>query len=157
MFTIYYEKIFSNFRGEVDDLFLANLEEYEQTEILTERLHEAFAESYFRRCFSSLKLDDDNQRLNCELKHSVDEDADKEFVIHAATLMMVYKWWGNKVNTTKLTAQAILGAEQKMFSQSAHSQEMRNGKADAKEAAMSYILARNTMCNSRIGGDRSGN
>ena len=154
MASIMYEKVFSNFLGEVSDIKFASLEEYEMMEILQEHLHRALAESYLRRCFSSLTLDDDDQMLRYSLKHEVDADTDEEFVINAAAKMMVYKWWANKVNNITLAAQALVGAEQKFYSQANHLTEMRAARDSALAEAQGFIRDRNAMFNSHLDGNK---
>lgn len=154
MTSIWYENILSNFLGDVSDNQLASLEEHEIMEIGTEYLHKAASESYLRKCFSVLELDDNNQEIRFELKYETDSDADKDFVINALSKYMVYRWWANKKNNTALTAQFLGGAEQKFYSQSAHLTELRANSEDALKEAQSYIRDRNAMFNSHLGGKK---
>lgn len=153
MASILYEDIFSNFLGEVSDYEIVQLEQYEAMEILRELLRKALAESSLRKVFSSLKRDDNNQKLSFTLKHpDEDESSDIEFVINAITKFMVYEWWHKKVNNVTLTAHLIAGAEQKYYSQSAHLKELRESQSEALTTAKDYIVEHNFMFNDHLSG-----
>lgn len=152
MTSILFEKIFGNFLGEVTDYELARLEQYEAMEVMQELLHKALAESSLRRVFSLLKIDDDNQIITFEMKHSVDVDSDEEFVTTAIVRFMAYEWWHKRVNNVALAAQLIGGAEQKFYSQSNHLTELRASRDDALTKAKDFIMEHNAMFNAHLNG-----
>lgn len=154
MTSLIYERVYSSFLAEVTDVNFVKLEQYELMEMLQEYLHKALSESYLRRCFSSLSLDDDDQKMVFELKYEVDNETDIEFVINATAKMMVYKWWANKVNNIALAAQLLAGAEQKFYSQSNHLTETRAARDAALAEAQGFIRDRNAMFNSHLGGNQ---
>ena len=154
MASILYEDIYSSFLGSVSDYSFIKLEQFEMVEVLQEYVHKALAGSYVRRQFESLKLDDDVQKLNYELRNSVDEDADKEFVINMVTNYMVYEWSKKQANNISLTAQMFAGAEQKFYSQSNHLEELLALRDSSLQIAKDYIVEHTSFNNSYLRGDK---
>lgn len=114
MTSIDYETIFSSFLGSITDYDFAQLSMSESFSLMTEYLHTALAESYLRRVFSSVSLDDDAQTLSYELKYVVDEIGDNDFIISLIAKWMVYEWLHKEVRSKNLTSQFFGTKEQKL-------------------------------------------
>lgn len=156
MTSIDYETIFSSFLGSITDYDFAQLSMSESFSLMTEYLHTALAESYLRRVFSSVSLDDDAQTLSYELKYVVDEIGDNDFIISLIAKWMVYEWLHKEVRSKNLTSQFFGTKEQKFFSQSNHLTEMRALLDDVYKEARFMLQDRGYINNSYIGGASNG-
>lgn len=154
MASIDYEEIFSSFLGSVTDYNLASLEPTEAYELMKEYLHKSLAERYVARLFKTKKLDDDVQLFSFEMKYSIDDDADREFVIEALAKWMIYEWLQKQVKNTSLTAQFFGGKEQKFYSQSNHLTELRALSKDAFNEAYGMIMRRGYIDNDYLEGKK---
>ncbi len=152
MTSLYYEEIYSNFLATVSDCTFVKLEQFEALGVLQELLHKALAGGYVRKQFETLKLNDDSQILSYELKNSIDEDADKDFVIGIATNYMVAEWAKKQVYRIEHTIQFFGGAEQKYYSQSQHLTELRTLKDSALNDAQNFISEHNFTFNKYLSG-----
>ena len=155
MTSVDYEEIFSSFLGSVTDYNLASLDATDAYETMKEYLHKALAERYVNRLFSTMKLDDDVQLFSFEMKYSIDEDTDREFVINALAKWMAYEWAQNKVNSTTLVMQLLAGKEQKFYSQSNQLSENKALKKDLYDEAYGYIMRRGYIDNKYLEGKKS--
>lgn len=108
-----YETIFSRTRGKIYDPKELSLNSDDLNEIYTERLHAASSDPRIRNIFSSFILSDETQILTCELKHSVDEFADKEFIIELMVIGIMIEWLNPQIMSIKNTAKMIGGKEEK--------------------------------------------
>ena len=147
MTSISYDRIFSHFLGLVEDNKFWTMSEDDTTEILTELLHKAVYSSYVYHLFSSVSTEDPVQLLTFEMKHSVNEEADLQFVIIALAKWMKYEWLSPQLNTVVNTAQAFMGKEQKYYSQSAHMSEIRAMTELAYKEARDFIRDRGYINN----------
>ncbi len=154
MTSIYYEEIYSNFRGTVSDCKFINLDQFENMEVMQELLHKALAGGYVRKQFATLKLNDDSQILTFELRNTIDDDADKDFVISLAANYMVYEWAKQQVYKIDNTNQFVGGAEQKFYSQANHLTELRNLKDSALTDAQNFVSEHNFTFNSYLSGGK---
>lgn len=155
MASVDYEEIFSSFLGSVTDYKLASLDATEAYEIMKEYLHKALAERYVGRLFTSKKLDDDVQLFSFEMKYSIDDDSDREFVINALAKWMAYEWVHNKVNTTSLTAQFFGAKEQKYYAQQTHLSELQALESNLYIEAYNFIMRRGYIDNKYLEGKKS--
>ena len=115
MTSISYDRIFSHFLGLVEDNKFWTMSEDDTTEILTELLHKAVYSSYVYHLFSSVSTEDPVQLLTFEMNHSVNEEADLQFVIIALAKWMKYEWLSPQLNSVVNTAQMFAGKEQKLM------------------------------------------
>ena len=152
MTSIDYQVIFENFLGNITDYEFANLSISDSFSLMTEYLHNALAETYLRRIFSSLTLDDETHILSYEMKYVVDDEADKEFVIDAIAKWMVYEWLHKEVRNKTNTTQFFGGKEQKYYSQAQHIAELRGLMDDVYKEARFFVQDRGYISNSYIGG-----
>lgn len=150
MTSVNYTQIFEMFLGNITDYNFANLSTSDSYTLMTEYLHKAIAETYLRRIFSSIKLDDEVQNISFVLKYSTEDD-EVDFVINAIAKWMVYEWLQKQVRSVDLTAQFFGGKEQKYYSQSAHLSELRGLMDDAYKEARFFIGDRGYINNSYLG------
>lgn len=113
--TLTYEQIVSRYRGIVDDPKELSLNLDDLWEIWTERLHMVISDPRVISKFSNIQMNDTIQEINFELKNSVNEFADKEFVIKLFSLGMSIEWLRPKVDSVLYTSMYIGGKEEKML------------------------------------------
>ena len=152
MASVTYESIFNLFLGSITDYKLASLEENDAADLMKEYLHKALSASYLRRVFSSITLDDETETITYEMAQATDSDADSEFVKNAIAKWMVYEWYHNQVNSVVNNAQFFGGAEQKFYSQQAHSSELRALEESSYKEARHFVMDRGWIHNSYLGG-----
>ena len=113
--TLTYEQIVSRYRGIIDDPKELSLNLDDLWEIWTERLHMVISDPRVISKFSNIQMNDTIQEINFELKNSVNEFADKEFVIKLFSLGMSIEWLRPKVDSVLYTSMYIGGKEEKML------------------------------------------
>lgn len=152
MTSINYDTIFENFLGEITDYDFANLSMEESYSLMIEYLHKALSETYFRRIFSIINLDDDAHLVSYEMVYSVDENSDEEFVINTMVKGMVYAWSSKLVRSRDLTDYLLGTKETKFYSQSAHLSELQNLRDSSYKEFRNAIQDRGWIHNSYLGG-----
>ena len=147
MTSISYDRIFNHFLGLVEDNKFWDMSKDDITEIMTELLHKAVYSSYVYHLFTSVSTEDPVQILTYEMKHEVNEEIDKNFVIIALAKWMKYEWLSPQLNSVVNTAQFFGGKEQKYYSQANHITELRAMTDDAYKSARDFIRDRNYINN----------
>lgn len=150
MASIDYSDIFNSFLGNVNDIKLTSLTISDAYSILTEYLHKSVFDPYVNRLFSSVSLDDEIQSLSYEMSYITGDDNDREFVINAIALWMVYRWWDQRVSSELLTAQFFGGKEQRWFSQQQHLVALQASKDAAYKQARDFIRDRGFVKNTYL-------
>lgn len=117
--------IYSRFFLRVKDYEMSGMEEKLVNELLNGYLRSTLSKPMVRRLFQSISLDEDMEEIEYELRNSLDEDSDKDFVEEVLALGMVSEWASPKYHSTLLTSQLLSNSEQKFYSQSAHLAEMK--------------------------------
>lgn len=125
MASIEFEEIYSRFYMRVQDYEMSGLKESLVKEILFEYLRSTVSKPMVRRLFSSITIDEDIEEIEYELRNSLDEDSDNDFVEEVLSLGMMECWASPKYNSTLLTSQMFSNSEQKYYSQAAHLAEMK--------------------------------
>ena len=113
MISCSYATIFSRFHGKITDPKLASLDENDLLEYENEWLHTAMGNAYLMDIFNSFDADDDIHEMTFELKNSVNDFSDKEYVIRLFSLAMTINWLEPQVNSILYTAPMIGGKEEK--------------------------------------------
>ena len=90
MASLNYDKIYSRLFTKIEAYDFIELSEDMLNEFLCNWLHSASANPYVRRLFSSFVIDDEVQLITYEMKYSVDELSDEEFVIEILALGVVF-------------------------------------------------------------------
>lgn len=150
MTSISYDKIFSDFLGNVSDYKIASMNDSDVVELMTEYLHKSLSRSYIRVLFSTVNLDDEIQTLSFEMDYKVDDDQDKWFIINVLAKAMVVEWLKPEVRNRLNTAQMFGTKEQKYYSQSQHISELRGLLEDTELELQREIKERNSQYNSYL-------
>lgn len=141
--SISYDEIYSRFltKASAYDLIMGYIKEETQLEFMSNWLHTAIANPQIRRIFTSVSMDDEVQSLTYEIKNSVDDFTDNEFVIEICAQGLLIAWISPKVNNITNMEQMISDADKKFYSQASFSAEMRNIQETA-EIHLTDLLAR---------------
>lgn len=110
-----YETIFSRALSRIDDPKELALDSNDFVEIYTERLHNVLGDIRIRRLFSSITLDDEVQEVSFELKNSIDESSDIEYVCKLFVLGITIEWLSQRVDSLNYTLMMLGGKEEKML------------------------------------------
>lgn len=152
MSSLKYNAIFGEFLGDITDYDFANLSISDSYELMTEYLHKSLAESYVNRLFSSYEADDEINTFTFEMKRSVSESEDAEFITSALAKWMVYEWLHKQVRSVTNIAQMFAGAEAKFYAQANHLSQLRELMDDSYKEARFFIQDRGYIKNSYLGG-----
>lgn len=124
--TSEFDEIYSRFYLRVKDYETSGLEEKLVKQMLLGYLKSTLSKPMVRRLFQSVTLDEDVEEVEYELRNSLDEDSDRDFVEEVLALGMVSEWVSPRYHSTLLTSQLISNSEQKWYNQKDHMGEMKN-------------------------------
>ena len=120
-----FDEIYSRFYLRVKDYEISGLKESLVKEMLNGYLRSTLSKPMVRRLFSTVSMDEDIEEIDYELRNSLDEDSDKNFVEEVLALGCVSEWASPRYHSTLLTSQLLSNSEQKYYSQAAHLAEMK--------------------------------
>ncbi len=120
-----FDEIYSRFYLRVKDYETSGLKESLVKEMLNGYLRSTLSKPMVRRLFSTVSMDEDIEEIDYELRNSLDEDSDKNFVEEVLALGCVSEWASPRYHSTLLTSQLLSNSEQKYYSQAAHLAEMK--------------------------------
>lgn len=120
-----FSEIYSRFFLRVKDYEMSGMKEKLVNELLNGYLRSTLSKPMVRRLFQSISLDEDMEEIEYELRNSLDEDSDKDFVEEVLALGMVSEWASPKYHSTLLTSQLLTNSEQKFYSQAQQLSEMK--------------------------------
>ena len=152
MASLNYDNIYSRFLSKVEAYDFLELPEDNVYILLSEWLHSVTANPYVRRLFKTFNIYDEVQEMQYEMKYSVDEDADKEFLKEILSLGMIVAWLEPKVNSINYTAQMFGSKDERWFSQSQHLSELRALLNDSKKKQRRMIADRGYAWNTYLDG-----
>ena len=153
MASLDYNKIYSRLFSKIEAYDCVELPEDELNYFLCNWIHSASANPYVRRLFKSFSLDDEILTISYEMKYSVDEFSDEEFITEILTFGVVVAWLEPKINSINNIAQMFGSKEEKFYSQSQHLSELRNLVNDAKKQQRRMITDRGFAWNSYLDGE----
>lgn len=153
MASLEYNNIYSRLFSKIEAYDFIELSEEELNDFLCNWVHSASANPYVRRLFKTFGLDDEIQEISYEMKYSVDEFSDTEFVTEILTLGVVVAWLEPKVNSINNIAQMFGSKEEKFYSQSQHISELRALVNDSKKQQRRMIADRGYAWNSYLDGE----
>ena len=139
MASIDYQEVFENFLGNINDPDLFNLNASDAYSLMAEYLHKTVANPYVRHLFITAELDDETQVFSYEVKNSVDDNTDKEFIITALGKWMAYEWLQKEAKSKLLTSQFFGGKEAKFYAQSSQLSNVQALRDSAYKEARDYI------------------
>lgn len=114
MASLNYDKIYSRLFGKIEAYDFLDLKEADVYDLLSGWLRSSAANPYVSRLFTSLKLDDLIQEMSYEMKYSVDDYRDEEFVVEILAIGMAIAWLEPKVNSMTNIAQMFGSKEEKL-------------------------------------------
>ena len=153
MTSLNYDIIYSRLFSKIEAYDFIELQENELNDFLCNWIHSSSANPYVRRLFSTFSLDDEIQEIYYEMKYSVDEFSDTEFITEVLTLGVVVAWLEPKINSINNIAQMFGSKEEKFYSQSQHISELRALVNDAKKQQRRMIADRGYAWNSYLDGE----
>ena len=151
--TSSYEKIYSSFLSRVTDYSFVEVNEDDVIDLMNGWMKSVVSQPYVRRLFSSILFDDYEEVVEFELKTSVDDSADDDFVTEILSRGMVIEWLEPQVKSVVNIAQMFGGKEQKFYAQSAHMAELKDMLKTAKSELRRMICDYGYINNSYINGD----
>ena len=153
MASLSYETIYSSFLSKITDYdFLCDSVD-EVKASLAEYLHSTISKPYCRRVFASLSFDDELEELSYEMKLSVEDEEDKDFVTEMLALGMLIEWTRPQLNSKLVQVQMITSSkESKFYSQALHIAELRQLLDDIKKEQRDLIRDRGFIYNDYLGG-----
>lgn len=153
MTSLTYNQIYSRLFSKIEAYDFIELLEDDLNELLCDWIHSASANPYVRRLFKTFVLDDELQEISYEMKYSVDDFSDEEFVIEILTLGVVMAWLEPKINSINNIAQMFGSKEEKFYSQSAHLSELQNLLNNCKKKQRRMIADRGYAWNTYLDGE----
>ncbi len=151
--TSSYEKIYSSFLSRVTDYSFVEVNEDDVIDLMNGWMKSVVSQPYVRRLFSSILFDDYEEVVEFELKTSVDDSADDDFVTEILSRGMVIEWLEPQVKSVVNIAQMFGGKEQKFYAQSSHMAELKDMLKTAKSELRRMICDYGYINNSYINGD----
>lgn len=124
--TSEFDEIYSRFYLRVKDYETSGLEEKLVKQMLLGYLKSTLSKPMVRRLFQSVTLDEDIEEIEYELRNSLDEDSDKDFVEEVLALGMVVEWLSPRYHSTLLTSQLVTNSEQRFYAQSTQMNELKS-------------------------------
>ena len=153
MTSLTYDTIYSRLFSKIEAYDFIELPKDDLNGLLCDWIHSASANPYVRRLFKSFILEDEIQEISYEMKYSVDEYSDTEFIVEVLTLGVVVAWLEPKVNSINNIAQMFGSKEEKFYSQSQHISELRNLVNDSVKKQRRMIADRGYVWNSYLDGE----
>lgn len=148
--TISYEKIFTSFLSRITDYKFASLNIDDANSLMVSWLHNSVKQPYLRRLFNTIDLQDDILLMTYELKNSVDDDNDQDFVIELLSKGMVIEWLEPQVTSVANIAQVFGGKDQKFYAQANHLSVTKELLNEKKTELRKFIRDRGYIYNSYI-------
>lgn len=124
--TSEFDEIYSRFYLRVKDYETSGLEEKLVKQMLFGYLKSTLSKPMVRRLFQSVTLDEDIEEIEYELRNSLEEDSDKDFVEEVLALGMVVEWLSPRYHSTLLTSQLVTNSEQRFYAQSTQMNELKS-------------------------------
>lgn len=137
--TSEYNDIFSIFLGRITDYEFMKLDKNDANYLMREFLHATAARPFLRKLFNSFSFDDDMEEVVYEVRNSLGEDFDSEFVPQVLARGMVVEWLEPRVKSVLHINQMFGGKEQKYFSQAQHLSELNKTLQNEKEEVRKMI------------------
>ena len=153
MTSLTYDTIYSRLFSKIEAYDFIELPEDDLNGLLCDWIHSASANPYVRRLFKTFILDDEVQEISYEIKYSVDNFADVEFITEILALGVVVAWLEPKVNSINTISQMFGSKEEKFYSQSSHLSELRGLVNDSVKKQRRMIADRGYAWNSYLDGE----
>lgn len=155
MASINYDDIYSRFYTKVEafDLVYEDVSDEIIAEYMGIWLRSALSYPYIRRVFSTLSVDDDAEIITYEMKYSIDDFTDTEFVTELLANGIIYFWVQPKVQSITNIVQNFGTTDGKYYSQAMHLSELRALLADTESRIRGLIRDRGYLYNTYLDGE----
>ena len=157
MASINYDEILSRFYTKVEafDFIYENISDEMMDGFVSEWVHSSIVYPPIRKLFNTVTIDDENKSIEYELQYEIDEWADKDFVVEVLACGFARAWLKPKVASLTNISQFFGSSEQRMFSQSAHLEQLRQLLSDMEYEIRAIIRDRGYFNNTYLdGGDK---
>lgn len=162
MASISFQEIYSRFFSKVEayDLFDEGISDEARNELLCAWVHSAIGKPYVSRLFSSLDIDDPlsvdgdliDGQINYELKHTVDDFSDEEFLIELLAYGMALSWIEPKIASLTNIALLVGTSDERWLSQATHLKELQELRDSLLSAQRGIIRDRGYVSNNYLNG-----
>lgn len=149
-----FEDIFNQFYIKAKAYDIASLNEAQSEELLCGWLHAAASKPYVRKLFSNFTIDDETHKVNFEMKYTIDDDTDLDFVLDIFGLGMIMEWYRPYINNYNNVAQVYGSKEERFFSQSSHFTGLQTIAKSVKKEQRQMISDRGSAWNSYLDGEK---
>ena len=153
MTSLEYKNVYSRLFSKIEAYDFIDLPVNDLNDLLCDWIHSASANPYVRRLFITFSLDDEIQEISYEMKYSVDEFSDVEFVTEILALGVVVAWLEPKVNSINNVAQMFGSKDEKFYSQSQHLSELENLVNNSRKLQRRMIADRGYVWNTYLDGE----
>ena len=153
MTSLEYKNVYSRLFSKIEAYDFIDLPVNDLNDLLCDWIHSASANPYVRRLFNTFSLDDEIQEISYEMKYSVDEFSDVEFVTEILALGVVVAWLEPKVNSINNVAQMFGSKDEKFYSQSQHLSELENLVNNSRKLQRRMIADRGYVWNTYLDGE----
>lgn len=153
MASLKYDKVYSRLFTKIEAYDFIELPEDTLNDFLCSWIHSASANPYVRKLFSSFVSDDEIQTMTYEMKYSVDEISDEEFLVEVIALGMAIAWLEPKINSINNINQFFGSKDEKWFSQAQHLSELKGLVSDFKKQQRRMIADRGYVWNTYLDGE----
>lgn len=155
MASINYNEIFSRFymRVQAYDLVAMSDEQSHASQVIW--LHMAASKPYIRQLFTVWEMDDELESISYTFVNTVDDSADKEFILEIMSIGMVMQWLEPKIDTLVNIAQTYTDKNTSYYSQASHLSTLQNQYKSLDQMQRSMIVDRGYIYNSYVRGGES--
>ena len=152
--SIDYRQVYSRFFTKVQayDFIYDKIDDQTIEQLLCSWLHSSIAQPFIRRLFKTVKLDDDTYSITFEMKYSIDDDSDIEFIEQILADEMIVGWIKPKIHSINTVVQHFSNSEAKFYSQSQHLEQLLSLYSSLKAQVKSLIADRSSTNNIYLDG-----
>ena len=149
-----FEDIYSQFYIKAKAYDILELTERQSEEMMCGWLHSTTAKPYVRKLFSRFNIDDEIHQIDFEMKYTVDDSSDLDFVLDVLSLGMILEWYRPHINNYNNVAQVYGSKEEKFYSQSSHFTGLKTIAKAVKKEQRQLISDRGSMWNTYLDGEK---
>lgn len=153
MASLTFKEVFSCFFSKVEAYDFLTLTDQEVDEFLCSWIRSAISKPYVRKLFTNVSLDNENDVITYEMRYSVDNESDHNFVCEVLGIGVVIQWIEPKINSTLNINQMYGSKEEKYYSQAAHLKELRDLRDSMKKEQRGMIRDRGYVWNTYLDGE----
>lgn len=153
MTSISFDEIYSRFYTKVEAYDLLDIESSDfVAEFMCNWLRATLFYPHVRKVFSEVNIDEEEEVVSYEMRYSIDEVSDKEFVIDLLAWGIVYNWTEPKINSITNIVNHFGETDTKWYSQAAHLAQLRGLRDDSEKKMRSLPSDRGYLNNIYLDG-----